>query len=133
MMSLGKAAVWAVFLPIAFGALLDLTGARTAPVMRLFVLVAVMTVRMHVAIRRMDRRRRPALAEERYLSDMPDKPVETPGFDGPRTANAPRPHRRCEAVRTGPVTRRRSPSGPAGARPACRRDNKRYGPRDIPP
>jgi len=57
--------------------------------MLLFVLVVVMTVRTHVAIRRMERRRHPALAEERYLSDMPDKPVETPGFDGPRTANAP--------------------------------------------
>ena|GEM_PF-6674840 len=90
MMSLGKAAVWAVILPpIAFGTLLDLPGVRTAPVMRLFVLVAVMTVRMHGAIRETERRRLPALAEERYLSDMPDKPVETPGFDGPRTAIAP--------------------------------------------
>jgi len=116
MMSLGKAAVYkhipvyypghigsvgglvgmigglgGFFLPIAFGALLDLTGVWTAPFMLLFVLVAVMTVWMHVAIRRMERRRHPALAEERYLSDVPDKPFETPGSGGSRTANAPRP------------------------------------------
>ena len=59
--------------------------------MLLFVLVAVMTVWMHVAIRRMERRRHPALAEERYLSDVPDRPFETPGSDGPRTGNTPSP------------------------------------------
>ncbi|PQO23059.1 MFS transporter [Rhodobacteraceae bacterium WD3A24] len=63
------------FLPIMFGALLDLTGVWTAPFMLLFVLVAVSTVWMHVAIRRMERRRHPALAEERYLSDVPEAPV----------------------------------------------------------
>lgn len=115
MMSLGKAAVYkhipvyypshvgsvgglvgmigglgGFFLPIAFGALLDLTGVWTAPFMLLFVLVAVMTVWMHVAIRRMERRRHPALAEERYLSDVPDKPFETPGPDTPQDGRDPR-------------------------------------------
>ena len=116
MMSLGKAAVYkhipvyypnhvgsvgglvgmigglgGFFLPIAFGALLDLTGVWTAPFMLLFVLVAVMTVWMHVAIRRMERRRHPALAEERYLSDVPDRPFGSPGSDGPRTGNTTSP------------------------------------------
>src|SRR6056297_1891365 len=72
------------FLPIAFGLLLDLTGVWTAPFMLLFVLVAVMTVWMHVAIRRMERRRHPALAEETFLSDVPDEPFETQGPDTPQ-------------------------------------------------
>ncbi len=66
------------FLPIAFGMLLDLTGVWTAPFMLLFVLVAIMTVWMHVAIRRMERRRHPALKDEKYLSDVPDAPLERP-------------------------------------------------------
>ena len=63
------------FLPVAYGALLDLTGVWTAPFMLTFVMVAVMTVWMHVAIRRMERRRHPGLEEERGLSDLPDAPV----------------------------------------------------------
>ncbi|TYO91378.1 MFS transporter [Oceanicella actignis] len=63
------------FLPIAFGALLDLTGVWTAPYMLLFALVAVSTVWMHVAIRRMERARHPALAQETFLSDVPEAPV----------------------------------------------------------
>ncbi len=66
------------FLPIAFGILLDYTGVWTAPFMLLFGLVAVMTVWMHVAIRRMERRRHPGLADERYLSDVPDAPLPKP-------------------------------------------------------
>ena len=42
------------FLPIAFGVLLDLTGIWTAPFMLLFVLVAVSSIWMHLAIRRME-------------------------------------------------------------------------------
>ncbi len=84
------------FLPIAYGALLDLTGVWTAPFMLTFVLVAIMTVWMHVAIRKMERRRHPGLEEERYLSDVPDEPLPAPaqsGEDSPRpgTAGAPRP------------------------------------------
>ncbi len=67
------------FLPIAFGILLDLTGVWTAPYMLLFVLVAVSTIWMHVAIRRMERVRHPALGEEKYLSDLPEKPLAKPG------------------------------------------------------
>ena len=66
------------FLPIAYGALLDLTGVWTAPFMLTFALVAVMTVWMHVAIRRMERRRHPGLEGERFLSDVPERPLEAP-------------------------------------------------------
>lgn len=62
-------------LPISFGALLDYTGVWTAPYMLLFVIVAVSNVWMHVAIRRMEKRRHPGLADERYLSDVPEQPV----------------------------------------------------------
>ena len=53
-------------LPIVFGATLDLTGVWTSSYMVLFVLVAVSLTWMHFAIRRMERRRIPELAEERY-------------------------------------------------------------------
>nr|WP_190289347.1 nitrate/nitrite transporter [Roseibium aggregatum] len=66
------------FLPIAFGILLDATGVWTAPYMLMFVLVGVSTIWMHVAIRRMERQRHPALAEEKYLSDVPEQPVGKP-------------------------------------------------------
>lgn len=75
------------FLPIAFGMLLDLTGVWTAPFMLLFVLVAVSTIWMHLAIRRMERARHPALADEKYLSDVPDVPLARPGSDAIRTAD----------------------------------------------
>ncbi|GHE00818.1 major facilitator transporter [Defluviimonas sp. 20V17] len=63
------------FLPIGFGLLLDRTGVWTAPFMLLFVLVLVSTIWMHVAIRKMERARHPALAEEKFLSDVPDAPL----------------------------------------------------------
>lgn len=66
------------FLPIAFGVLLDLTGVWTAPFMLLFVIVAISTVWMHVAIRRMERARHPGLAEETFLSDVPQEPHPAP-------------------------------------------------------
>ena len=69
------------FLPISFGLLLDYTGVWTAPYMLLFILVAVSTVWMHVAIRRMERIRHPGLRDERYLSDVPDKPVAAPATE----------------------------------------------------
>ncbi len=69
------------FLPISFGVLLDLTGVWTAPFMLMFVLVAVSTIWMHVAIRRMERRRHPALANEKWLSDIPDAPHPKPESD----------------------------------------------------
>jgi len=75
------------FLPIAFGVLLDLTGVWTAPFMLLFVIVLVSTVWMHVAIRRMERRRHPGLEDEKYLSDVPDTPLPKPAGG---VAGAPR-------------------------------------------
>jgi NNP family nitrate/nitrite transporter-like MFS transporter len=66
------------FLPIAFGLLLDLTGVWTAPFMLLFVIVLVSTVWMHLAIRRMERRRHPGLEDEKFLSDVPDAPLPRP-------------------------------------------------------
>ncbi len=61
-------------LPIMFGVLLDVTGIWTVPFMLLFAIVGVSTVWMHAAIRLMELRRYPALAEERYLSDVPEEP-----------------------------------------------------------
>ncbi|MDE0523916.1 MAG: NarK/NasA family nitrate transporter [Boseongicola sp.] len=66
------------FLPIAFGILLDTTGVWTAPFMLLFGIVLVSTAWMHVAIRRMEHARHPALAEETYLSDVPHEPHPAP-------------------------------------------------------
>jgi NNP family nitrate/nitrite transporter-like MFS transporter len=65
-------------LPIVFGLLNDLTGVWTSSFMLLFLIVAVSFVWMHVAIRRMERRRHPALREERYLSDVPETPLPAP-------------------------------------------------------
>lgn len=65
-------------LPICFGILLDRTGIWTAPFMLMFVLVAVSTIWMHVAIRRMERARHPGLAAEVFLSDVPDAPLPRP-------------------------------------------------------
>ena len=61
-------------LPIMFGVLLDVTGIWTVPFMLLFAIVGVSTVWMHVAIRLMELRRHPVLADERYLSDVPEEP-----------------------------------------------------------
>lgn len=58
-------------LPIAFGILNDLLDVWTSSFMLLFGIVMVSTVWMHVAIRLMERRRHPGLADERYLSDVP--------------------------------------------------------------
>ena len=65
-------------LPIAFGILNDWFGVWTSSFMLMFAIVAVSTVWMHVAIRLMERRRHPALADERYLSDVPEKPQPAP-------------------------------------------------------
>lgn len=79
------------FLPIAFGMLLDATGVWTAPYMLLFAIVAVSTIWMHVAIRRMERERHPALAAETHLSDVPDAPLPKPAVAA-QTARAPSLH-----------------------------------------
>ena len=63
------------FLPIGFGILNDHIGIWTNSFMLLFALVAVSTVWMHVAIRIMERKKYPELAEEKFLSDVPHEPV----------------------------------------------------------
>ncbi len=65
-------------LPILFGILNDAFGVWTSSFMALFAIVAVRTVWMNVAIRLMERRRHPALADERYLSDVPEAPPPPP-------------------------------------------------------
>ena len=65
-------------LPIAFGILNDWFGVWTSSFMLMFVVVLVSTVWMHVAIRLMERRRHPALADELYLSDVPEMPRSAP-------------------------------------------------------
>ncbi len=73
-------------LPIAFGILLDATGVWTAPYMLMFILVAVSTIWMHIAIRRMERQRHPGLEHEKYLSDVPEQPVAKPALAGNESA-----------------------------------------------
>lgn len=81
-------------LPIVFGVLNDLTGVWTSSYMLLFVVVAISFVWMHVAIRAMERRRYPALAEERYLSDVPEAPhpASGPGESRAATGGEPSAH-----------------------------------------
>ena len=57
-------------LPIAFGALNDLTGVWTSCFMLLFALVASALAWMHFAIRRMERARTPELAALPELPEM---------------------------------------------------------------
>ena len=59
-------------LPIAFGALNDLTGVWTSCFMLLFALVASALAWMHFAIRRMERARTPELAALPELPEMAD-------------------------------------------------------------
>ncbi len=65
-------------LPVTFGILLDATGIWTVPFMLMFVVVAISTIWMHIAIRRMEYGRHPGLAAEKYLSDVPDAPHPKP-------------------------------------------------------
>ena len=76
-------------LPIVFGIFNDVTGVWTSCFMILFVLVGVSTVWMHVAIRRSERKRYPALAEERYLSDIPEQPYGGTAAEGRRRPDRP--------------------------------------------
>lgn len=57
-------------LPIVFGALNDLTGVWTSCFMLLFVLVGSALVWMHLAVRRMERRRFPELKDLPELPEM---------------------------------------------------------------
>ncbi len=60
-------------LPICFGLLNDLTNIRTSCFMLLFVLVAIALLWMHVAIRRMEKKRHPDLREPQYLPELQDQ------------------------------------------------------------
>jgi len=62
-------------LPILFGMASDYFHVWTSCFMLLFALVAVSTIWMHVAIRRMERRKYPELKEEKFLSDVPEQPL----------------------------------------------------------
>ena len=72
-------------LPLAFGALLDLTGVWTSCFVLLFVLVTVALVWMHVAIRHMERS-----AERRGQSELVPELPEMQGFGEPGIAMPPR-------------------------------------------
>ena len=76
-------------LPILFGALIDLTGIWTSSFMLMFVLVLVSLIWMHVAIRLMERRKYPQLAQETDLSDLPEQPLRSDEAGGARTPSAP--------------------------------------------
>jgi MFS transporter, NNP family, nitrate/nitrite transporter len=65
-------------LPISFGIMNDLTGVWTSCFMLMFVIVLISTLWMHFAIRRMERRKFPELADEKHLSDVPDEPLPAP-------------------------------------------------------
>lgn len=60
------------FLPICFGILNDLTNVWTSCFMLLFVLVLTALSWMHFAIRRMERKKHPALREPAYLPELGD-------------------------------------------------------------
>ncbi|MDT9599901.1 nitrate/nitrite transporter [Sphingosinicella rhizophila] len=72
-------------LPLAFGALLDLTGVWTSSFVLLFVLVTVALVWMHVAIRHMER----GAERKGTLASVPELP-EMQGFGEPGIAMRPR-------------------------------------------
>jgi NNP family nitrate/nitrite transporter-like MFS transporter len=78
-------------LPIAFGAMADLTGVWTSCFMLLFALVAGAMLWMHLAIRRMERRKVPEL---RSLPELP----EMEGL-GPQAASPPAAREAVQAAR----------------------------------
>jgi NNP family nitrate/nitrite transporter-like MFS transporter len=82
-------------LPIAFGGLLDLTGVWQTSFMLMFVIVLVSLIWMHVAIRLMERRKYPQLAQERDLSDLPDRPIRIE--DAGQPSRGQRAHDRSSA------------------------------------
>jgi len=63
-------------LPISFGILLDVTRVWSVVFMLMFVIVAVSTIWMHVAIRKMDRERHPELIKDTHLSDVPHRRLD---------------------------------------------------------
>jgi NNP family nitrate/nitrite transporter-like MFS transporter len=79
-------------LPIAFGAMADLTGVWTSCFMLLFVLVAGAMAWMHLAILRMERRKLPQLRRLPQLPEMEGLGVQATAQPEPRpTVQAARP------------------------------------------
>ncbi|MDP1631226.1 MAG: nitrate/nitrite transporter [Caulobacter sp.] len=75
-------------LPIAFGLLNDITGVWTSCFMLLFVLVSGALLWMHLAVRRMERRRMPGLGDLPELPEMaslqrPETGASDPGRAAP--------------------------------------------------
>jgi len=70
-------------LPIAFGAMADLTGIWTSCFMLLFVLVLVAMAWMHLAILRMERRNLPELKQLPELPEMEGLGINAPIGDRP--------------------------------------------------
>jgi MFS transporter, NNP family, nitrate/nitrite transporter len=73
-------------LPIAFGAMADLTGVWTSCFMLLFALVSGAMLWMHLAIRRMERRNVPGLRGLPELPEMEGLGVAPPAPPAPRPA-----------------------------------------------
>jgi MFS transporter, NNP family, nitrate/nitrite transporter len=65
-------------LPISFGVMNDLTGVWTSCFMLMFLIVLVSTLWMHFAIRRMEHKKFPQLADDTHLSDVPTEPLPAP-------------------------------------------------------
>ena len=82
-------------LPIAFGAMADLTGVWTSCFMLLFALVSVAMLWMHLAIRRMERRNvpqlrgLPQLPEMEGLDEAPKLPAARPAARARRPSRPP--------------------------------------------
>lgn len=71
-------------LPIAFGAMADLTGVWTSCFMLLFALVSGAMLWMHLAIRRMERRKLPQLRRLPQLPEMEGLGMESAAADAPK-------------------------------------------------
>jgi NNP family nitrate/nitrite transporter-like MFS transporter len=71
-------------LPIAFGAMADLTGIWTSCFMLLFLLVSGAMAWMHLAIRRMERRNLPGLRTLPQLPEMEGLGAQGAADGGPR-------------------------------------------------
>ncbi len=65
-------------LPITFGILLDVFQVWSVVFMLMFVIVAISTIWMHIAIRRMERAKYPEMRADTHLSDVPSAPHPKP-------------------------------------------------------
>jgi MFS transporter, NNP family, nitrate/nitrite transporter len=86
-------------LPIAFGAMNDLTGVWTSCFMLLFLIVAASLLWMHLAIVRMEKQRIPELAGPQYLPESDILGPVLPSRTQP--ASSPTPQRKAEKPAAG--------------------------------